>query len=690
MTPRDIHPHKEFGHSYPLGATVYPDGVNFSIYSKNAHAIELLLFDDVDAGRPARVIALDPHNNRSSLYWHCFVSGVGAGQLYGYRVYGRYDPTLGFRFNGHKVLLDPYAKAIAIGKKYDRGAAISPGDNCAHAMKSVVADTSTYNWEDDYPLRCSYPESVIYELHVAGFTRHPSSGIDAKKRGTYRGLIEKIPYLQSLGITAVELMPVQLFDDEDAPPPMKDYWGYNPVSFFVPHNGYAADNNPLAVVDEFRDMVKALHKAGIEVILDVVFNHTAEGNSDGPTFSLRGLDNETYYILENDKSRYANYSGTGNSLNANRSVVRRMILDCLRYWVQEMHVDGFRFDLASVLSRDEQGHPLQNPPTLLSIESIPEIAQAKIIAEAWDAAGLYQVGSFAGDRWAEWNGHYRDDVRCFVRGDDGFTPRIANRILGSPDIYPDPNSGPNRSINFITCHDGFTLNDLVSFNEKHNEANLENNQDGLNENYSWNCGVEGASDDPEIETLRLRQIKNLLTILLISQGTPMLSMGDEIRRTQLGNNNAYCQNNELNWFNWDDVERRQEVLSFLRGAVMFVQESHVFTQEKAVLIGEGHKSLHLLWHGVRLGMPDWSDNSHSLAFTLHHPESNEKIHVMLNFYWEALSFELPALHGGRTWVRVIDTGLEPPNDMAQPSEAPPVSESFYTAIARSVVVLAAR
>ena len=690
MTLRAIHPHRLYGHSYPLGATVLPDGVNFSVYSKNAYSVELLLFDDADDGRPTRVFSLDPKKNRTSFYWHCFVPDIGAGQLYGYRVYGPFDPARGFRFNGHKLLLDPYAKAVAVGRNYDRGAAIASGDNCAHALKSVVVDSTGYDWEDDYPLRYGYPESVIYELHVAGFTRHPNSGLSPDVRGTYRGLIEKIPYLKSLGVTAVELMPVQFFDDEDAQPPLRNYWGYNPIAFFAPHNAYAADQEPLAVIDEFRDMVKALHKAGIEVILDVVFNHTAEGGHEGPTFSLRGFENETYYILEKDKSRYANYSGTGNSLNANRSVVRRMILDCLRYWVMEMHVDGFRFDLASVLSRDEEGRTLQNPPTLLSIDSIPEIAHAKIIAEAWDAAGLYQVGSFVGDRWAEWNGHYRDDVRRFVRGDGGLTPQIANRILGSPDLYPNPYTGPHRSINFVTCHDGFTLNDLVSYNQKHNEANLEGNRDGLNENFSWNCGVEGPSDDPQIEALRLRLIKNFFTLLCISQGTPMLSMGDEVRRTQLGNNNAYCQNNELSWFNWRDVERHSGLLTFVRGLVKFVQESRCFTEEHPIVIGEGSEKLHLQWHGVKLRLPDWGGDSHTLAFTLHHPQAEEKLHIMLNMFWEPLTFELPALPFGRSWVRIIDTALDSPHDMRQPFEATALPDSLYTAAERSVVVLGAR
>ncbi|MDZ7315719.1 MAG: glycogen debranching protein GlgX [candidate division KSB1 bacterium] len=689
MDLHDLHPHRLYGRSFPLGATVYADGVNFSIYSKNAYAVELLLFDDVDAPRPERVITLDPKMNRTSYYWHCFVPGIGQGQLYGWRAYGPFEPAKGLRFNGHKVLVDPYAKAVAIGKKFDREAARIGGDNCAQAIKSVVVDPSRYDWEDDYPLRRPYAESVIYEMHVKGFTRHPSSGLDPKVRGTFRGVIEKIPYLKSLGITAVELMPVQLFDDGDAPPPLHNYWGYNPIVFFALHPWYASTSDPIGVLDEFRDMVKALHLAGIEVILDVVFNHTAEGGADGPTYSFRGLGNEIYYILEEDKSRYANYSGTGNSLNANHPVVRRMILDCLRYWAMEMHVDGFRFDLASVLSRDEQGRALSNPPTLLSIETMPETAHAKIIAEAWDAAGLFQVGSFVGERWAEWNSRFRDDVRRFVRGDEGMTRSIADRLLGSPDIYG-REGGPRRSINFVTCHDGFTVNDLVSYNQKHNEANLENNRDGLDENFSWNCGVEGPTDDPDIESLRLRQIKNFITILLISQGTPMLLMGDEIRRTQLGNNNAYCQDNEQSWFNWDDLKRRKDLFAFVRGVIEFVQQSRCFTSEEPVSVGEQKDALHIIWHGVHLGAPDWSPTSHTLAFTLHDPKVDERLHVLLNMYWQPLVFELPALPGGREWVRVIDTSLAYPKDFSPPHLAEAIADSYYDAAPRSVVLLAAR
>ena len=431
-------------------------------------------------------------------------------------------------------------------------------------MKSVVADTSSYDWEGDVPLKQPFARAIIYEMHVRGFTVHASSGVSPEKRGTYAGLIEKIPYLQDLGITAVELLPVYQYDEQDAPSGFKNYWGYAPVSFFAPHAAYSSQKDPLGPLNEFRDMVKALHRAGIEVILDVVYNHTAEGNHLGPTLCFRGLQNDAYYILEQNKKYYSNYTGCGNTLNAGNPFVRRMIIDSLHYWVEEMHVDGFRFDLASILSRDEHGRPLENPPVLWDIETDPALAGIKLIAEAWDAAGLYQVGTFIGDSWKEWNGRFRDDVRSFLKGDHGNVTRFASRLHGSPDLYSHKEREPEQSINFITCHDGFTLNDLVSYNHKHNEANGENNRDGSDNNMSWNCGVEGPTDDPEIERLRNRQVKNFFAVTLLAVGAPMLLMGDEVRRTQQGNNNAYCQDNEISWFNWNLPSKHADVHRFVR------------------------------------------------------------------------------------------------------------------------------
>jgi glycogen operon protein len=675
------------GQSFPLGATVYPGGVNFAVFSKNCDALELLLFDSADSPKPARVIPLDPHQNRTFYYWHAFAPGIGAGQLYGYRAHGPFAPAEGHRFDGKKVLLDPYARAVVVSSRYDRRAATRPGDNCAQALKGVVVDTSAYDWEGDRPLDQANVRKVIYELHVGGFTRHPNAGLEPALRGTYAGLIEKIPYLKTLGINAVELLPVQQFDEQDCIPPKKNYWGYSPLAFFAPHNAYAARRDPTGPVDEFRDMVKALHRAGIEVIVDVVFNHSAEGDHRGPTLSFRGLENRAYYMLETNRAYYSNYSGCGNTLNANQSIVRRMILDCLRYWVAEMHVDGFRFDLASVLSRDEWGQPLKSPPILWEIESDPVLAGTGIIAEAWDL-GMYQVGSFIGHRWAEWNGLFRDDVRHFVKGDPGTVWRLAERIMASPDLYKQPDREPHRSINFVACHDGFTLNDLVSYNTKHNEANGENNRDGSDDNISWNCGAEGLTDDPAVERLRLRQIKNLLTILLVSHGTPMLAMGDEVRRTQGGNNNAYCQNNELSWFDWSLTERHADVLRFARSLIHFTQDCEIFRDDRFWIGGHESHEPPISWHGVRQGQPDWSHDSRSVAFTLGHPKDSNHLFVMLNAYWESLTFELPPLPKGLTWRRVVDTALPSPDDFSDSPAA--VGARTYRVEARSVVILAIR
>jgi isoamylase len=678
------------GQSFPLGATVYPGGVNFCVFSKNCETLELLLFDAADDPRPARVIRLDPEGNKTFYYWHIFVAGIGAGQLYGYRAYGPFAPEEGHRFDGMKVLLDPYARAVVVGANYAREAAARPGDNCAHALKGVVVDPGIYDWEGDAPLCLPYADSVIYELHVGGFTRHPNSGLSPAQRGTYAGLVEKISYLKALGVTAVELLPVQQFDEQDAPPGLTNYWGYSPIAFFAPHQGYCSCSDPLGPVNEFRDMVKALHGAGIEVILDVVFNHTAEADHTGPTLSFRGLENRAYYILEADQARYADYSGCGNTVNANHSIVRRLIMDCLHYWVAEMHVDGFRFDLASVMARDEWGRPLKNPPILWEIESDPVLAGTKIIAEAWDAAGLYQVGSFIGHRWAEWNGQFRDDVRRFVKGDSGTVARLAARITGSPDLYPQPDREPNRSIHFVTCHDGFTLNDLVSYNVKHNEANGEDSHGGTDVNFSWNCGVEGPTDDPAVEALRLRQIKNFLTILLVSQGTPMLLMGDEGRRTQQGNNNAYCQDNEISWLDWEGVERHGGLLRFVQGLIHFTQAREIFREERFWTAAEEGETPHITWHGVRLEQPDWGYDSHTLAFTLCHPQDSDHLHVMLNAYWEPLTFELPPPRTGERWYRIVDTVLPAPDDFSAPETAPPIEGDQYQVEARSAVVLMAQ
>jgi len=676
------------GRSSPLGATIRPAGVNFSLYSRDASGVELLLFDREDDARPSRVIPIDPRTNRSYHYWHAFVPGLRAGQIYGYRVRGPSDPSSGMRFDSAKVLLDPYGRRVAVPRSYSREAACAPGDNTASAMKSVVVELRGYDWEGDTSPSQPCSRTIVYEMHVRGFTRHPSSGVDEEKRGTFRGLIEKIPYLQQLGITAVELLPVFQFDSLDAPIGRINYWGYAPVSFFAPHQAYSSRQDPLGPIDEFRDMVKAMHRAGIEVILDVVFNHTAEGDHRGPSLSFRGIDNRTYYILEQDRSRYANYSGTGNSLNANHSVVRRLILDSLRYWVEGMHVDGFRFDLASILARDSSGQLMQTPPVLWDIESDPSLAGKKIIAEAWDAAGLYQVGSFPGDSWREWNGKFRDDVRSFFRGDEGMVTRIADRFLGSPELYIHKQREAEQSINFVTCHDGFTLNDLVSYDQKHNTANGENNQDGADDNRSWNCGVEGSTDDPAVEKLRNQQVKNFLTATMLALGMPMIGMGDEVRRTQHGNNNAYCHDNELSWFDWNLLKTHSEIHRFVG---QLVPRRLKIRSGPDKSLTELLRDAELAWHGTKLNQPDWSWSSHSLAGTAKIRDEGLLIHVILNAYWQPLEFELPPVDSvyGSRWLRWIDTALETPNDIVEWGVAPTVITQSYRAEPRSVVVLIA-
>ena len=676
------------GKSSPLGATVYPEGVNFCVFSKNASKVELLLFAQPLDPQPKHAIELKPQIHRTSNFWHVFIKEIGAGQIYAYRVYGENNPKEGLRFDGQKVILDPYAKAIVGQEIYDRAAAIFPGDNCARSLRAVVIDSSDYDWEDDQPISRDYTRTIIYELHVGGLTRHPSSELPNDIKGTYAGVIAKIPYFKQLGITAVELLPIHEFDSQDVNPGLTNYWGYSTIGFFAPHRAYSSRKDSCGAINEFRDMVKALHKAGIEVILDVVFNHTAEGNQRGPTLAWRGFANEIYYILEDeDKSLYKNYSGCGNTLKTNHPVVGTMILDSLRYWASQMHVDGFRFDLASVMSRDVLGKPVERPAVLWVAESDAVLAGTKLIAEAWDAAGLYQLGWFVnlGERFAEWNGRFRDDVRRFLKGEPNMVGLLAARILGSPDIYNVPVT--YRSINFITCHDGFTLNDLVSYNEKHNQSNGENNLDGNDQNFSWNCGQEGPTDSKEIEDLRLRQIKNFLTILFISQGTPMLMMGDDIRRTQQGNNNAYCQDNELSWFDWSGLDRQWDLWCFIRKLINFTQSLKIFSHHHLLSVTYASHQPHLVWHGVKLGYPDWSVNSRSLAFSLRHPSAGEHLHIMLNAYWEDLSFELPLLGKSENWYSIIDTSL-PLNQIAcNLEEANLVETEYYLVEKRSCVVL---
>ena len=679
------------GRPYPLGSTLRPGGANFSVYANHAKAVELLLFDDADADKPSRIFQLDPIDNCTFHYWHIYAPDVQAGQLYGYRVSGPNIPERGIHFDPDKLLIDPYARGIAVGSGYQRYAACVPGSNLGSAMKSVLVDYRGYNWEGDSPLRIPFRDTVIYEMHVRGFTRHPQADVTPEKRGTYAGLIEKIPYLKDLGVTAVELLPIFQFDLQDAPSGLSNYWGYSPVSFFVPHNGYSSDPSPLGVIAEFRDMVKALHKAGIEVILDVVFNHTAEGGHGGPTFCYKGLANDVYYILDPHSDTYTNYSGTGNTLKANHSVVRRLILDSLRYWVTEMHVDGFRFDLASILSRDEKGKPMPTPPILWDIITDPVLSGSKLIAEAWDAAGLYQLGSF-GELWKEWNGQFRDDIRSVMRADAGSIAKLPNRLFASPDIFGHAEQEAETSINFITCHDGFTLNDLVSYNHKHNELNHENNQDGCDNNYSWNCGVEGPSDDIAIKTLRKRQIKNFLTLTMFAAGTPMLTMGDEVCRTQMGNNNAYCQDNELSWFDWSLLEKHADIHRFVKQLIHLRRLLYSWDQKPSPTLNQLFQQLQIEYHGVKLHQPDWGMDSHSLAILVAMPHRPYVIYFIFNSYWEPLEFELPDnfQNVSLKWARLIDTGLQSPDDSICVGCATKIEMERYLAQPRSVVMLIAK
>lgn len=673
------------GLAHPPGATVRDGGVNFSLFSKHAEGVDLLLFETPDQPNPSRVIKLDPVFNKTYHYWHVSIAGLRAGQIYGYRVQGPFSPGAGLRFDPGKVLLDPYGKDIVVPAAYSRAKASEKGDNCATAMKSVVVDSSGYDWEGDTHPGHPMEKIVIYEMHVRGFTRHPSSKVSEAKRGKYAGVIEKIPYLLDLGITAVELLPVFQFDAYDAPDGRVNYWGYAPISFFAPHEAYSSRTDPLGPIEEFKDMVKALHAAGIEVILDVVFNHTAEGGAEGPVLSYRGIDNPTYYILEDGGAGYANYSGTGNTLSANNPVVRRMILDSLRYWVDEMHVDGFRFDLASILGRDAAGNVLQTPPVLWDIESDPSLAGIKLIAEAWDAAGLYQVGSFVGDSWRKWNGKFRDDVRCFFRGDNGFVGRFADRMIGSPEIYIHKKREAEQSINFITCHDGFTLNDLVSYRIKNNFENGENNRDGCDDNKSFNCGFEGPSEDPEIEKLRNRQVKNFLCATLVSLGVPMILMGDEARRSQGGNNNAYCQDNEISWFNWSLLEEHSDIFRFAKTLISRRARRSFANDAPHLSLSEFLRRASFWWSGVRLYEPDWTETSHSLALTAEIKPSNMRTHFMFNAHSEPLEFQVPE---GVSWGRWIDTALDSPDDIAEWGAFPRFQGSAYRVQAHSVVALA--
>ncbi|WP_370084626.1 glycogen debranching protein GlgX [Streptacidiphilus sp. MAP12-16] len=679
----------------PLGASVVRAGVNFSVFSPGATRVELLLFERHDAQEPSRVVVLDSEMNRSYDFWHCHVAGLSAGQVYGFRMDGPGGTReTGFRFDRAKVLLDPYARAN-INSVWDRVGAVGPGDNCASSMRSMVVDLDAYDWEGDRPLRTPLAESVIYEAHVRGLSASPTSGVEHP--GTFVGLVQKIPYLKELGITAVELLPVFDFDETQVlrtgpdGTELRNYWGYDPFGFFAPHTGYCADARNCHHITEFRDMVKAMHRAGIEVILDVVFNHTSEGNENGPTISFRGQANEAYYHLwAQDRRHYMDFTGCGNAVNANHPAVAKFIIECLEYWVTEHHVDGFRFDLASELSRGPGGYELEVPPSLWGIELSGILSETKIIAEPWDGSGLYQVGRFPGNRWSQWNGPFRDEVRRFVRGDAGLVGSIATRVGGSRDVFSRSSDLATNGINFITCHDGFTLNDLVSYDTKHNWANGESNADGAGENYSWNCGVEGPTDAEDVERLRVRQIKNLAAILLLSRGVPMILAGDEFRNSQGGNNNAYCQDSALAWLDWDQADKEVEVRGFFQGMIGLRKGVAALRSARFFCGRLNERGLpDVSWHGTALGAPGWDDpQARVLSFTLAGFDGEQDLHVIFNMFHLGLDFEVPAIAGHR-WVKTADTAEGTGRDVFAPGSGLPVSGSTIHAHGRSVVVLTA-
>ncbi len=665
----------------PMGTHEDGRGVNFAFFSRHASGVRLELFDQPADATPAKVIDFDPARNRTGDVWHVWVEGIRPGQLYAYRVDGPYQPREGHRFNFNKLLLDPFATAISPLPDWDFGPArgydaSAPEQDLVRskvddtgAMPKCVFTQEQFDWHEDRPLRLPWSKTVIYETHVRGFTIHPSSGVEHP--GTYRGLMNKIPYLKELGVTAMELMPVYEFNERQLPginpqtgKPRGNYWGYDPVAFFAPKASYSGAGGVGQQKLEFKEMVRALHRAGIEVILDVVFNHTAEGNELGPTLCFRGIDNAIFYMLASDKRYYENYAGTGNTINANHPVVRDYILGALRYWVVEMHVDGFRFDLASILGRDGAGKLLSNPPLIERIAEDPILSGTKLIAEAWDAGGAYQVGSFSRRGWAEWNGRYRDDVRRFWRGDDGMLGSFASRICGSADIYAKTGKCPECSINFVTCHDGFTLNDLVSYRNKHNEANGESNRDGTNDDLSENYGVEGETENAQIETIRKRQIKNFLLTLLISRGVPMLLGGDEARRTQAGNNNAYCQDNETSWVDWTHLERHREIHRFARGMIAFRRSHPVLSKEQF------YTDTEISWFSPQMGVPNWADSKAKQFACLIHEDEQNALYIMFNAGADAVDFDLPPMLPRGRWHRAVDTSREAPQDLFAVGEEP--------------------
>jgi len=699
------------------GARITPDGVNFAIFSRNAESMTLCLYEKSSDGDACFEYRLDPRLNRTGDIWHVLVVGLGAGALYLWRAEGPYLPAKGHRFNKHKALIDPYARALTGDAPWDFSAALaydpnspdrdlsfSTRDDAAYMPKCIVVDDD-FDWRGDRPLNYPLRHCVIYETHVRSLTMHPSSAVEHP--GTYLGVIEMIPYFKDLGITSLELLPVQEFDEREnqrSDPStgrrLSNYWGYSTIAFFAPKGSYSASGAAGQQVAEFKRMIRELHAAGIEVILDIVFNHTAEGGELGPTLSFRGLDNRIYYMLDGDGRYYKNYSGCGNTMNCNHPVVRTLIRDCLCYWVVEMHVDGFRFDLGSILGRDQSGKLLENPPIIEGIAEDPILRHTKIIAEAWDAGGAYQVGSFPGGRWAEWNDRYRDDVRRFWRGDHGAARSLATRITGSSDLYLRDGRKPFHSINFVTAHDGFTLNDLVSYERKHNEANGEDNRDGSDTNYSANYGEEGPTKIASIEAVRNQQVKNFLATLLLSIGTPMLLGGDEFRRTQRGNNNAYCQDNDISWYDWSLARTHADILRFARGLIAFRMQHPAFRRPE-FFTGKDtdfNSIPDITWFDEKGESPDWARINGKIAARIDGSKAevladrdDSDFYIIFNAETESCVFTVGPAPRARLWRRAIDSSLPSPEDFCEPGTEPVLApQDEYAAAPRSLVVLISR
>jgi isoamylase len=671
------------GSRLPLGATVQGGGVNFAVFSPRATRVWLRLYRGDADSSPIAELELTAAPHRTYGFWHVFVEGARAGWFYTWRAEGPDEPAAGLRFDAQRELLDPWARLVS-DAAWNRVAAIE-GDPKS-AFRAEIAAPDDYDWGGDEPLKRSLEDAVIYELHVGGYTRHPSAAV--AHPGTFAGLVEKIPHLKALGITDVELLPVFAFDRQDVPAAtaalgLRNFWGYSPVSFFAPHGPYAASGDARR---EFRDMVKALHAAGIGVILDVVLNHTAEGGADGPTIGYKGLVNELFYLLgAEDRSKYLDFTGCGNTVSSNNALVAQWLVEVLRFWAVEMHVDGFRFDLAGVLSRDEKGEPLAHAPVISAIELAPELAGVHLIAEAWDAGGVYQVGSFPGFRWAEWNDRYRNTVRRYLRGDPGHLGEVATRIAGSSDLYAWAGKTPQNGINFVTCHDGFTLYDLVSYGKKHNNANGEHNRDGRDDNWSWNTGVEGATDEERILRVREQRARNFMALLLLSQGVPMLTAGDEVLRTQRGNNNAYCQDNDVSWVDWSFTPAARAMLRFTREMIA-LRKRHPSLRRTRFLNGHAAGTpAEIQWYGESLAAPDWQDAGASvLCFTLAGVEPQEPaLHVMINMARTERLLPLPD-PVARNWRCIVDTTFIAPEDVVPAGAA--VSGGDYVLGAHGIAI----